>query len=104
MLLLAHADARAVQLADEVVILLGVRERFVRNNLKSIQGHLLEAEARIWPSLSCLCHIRSTAELGGHADARAVQLADEIVVLTPGLEFSASRLAGQNLVLTGLRP
>ena len=43
-------------------------------------------------------------QLLGHADARAVQLADKVVVLTPSLGFSASRLAGQNLALTVLRP
>jgi hypothetical protein len=34
----------------------------IENPSNGLKGFCLEAKAGIWPWLSCLCHIRSTAE------------------------------------------
>ena len=49
------------------------------NNLKGLNDFHLKAKARIWPRLSYMCHIRSTAERPSSGDMRH----------TPGLPAGA---------------
>ena len=41
---------------------LATRVRAKREQLKSVKDLYLKAKARIWPCLSYVCHVRSTAE------------------------------------------
>ena len=68
------------------------------NNVKGVRDFCLKAKARIWPRLSCMCHIRSTAVLLSPL-ARPLLLLDASFLGLLGnrcLRFCSGAHAGRN--------